>query len=65
MEIVGKAAIEEFKIDSDSKQKLMNFLKDTFETKMKENKDLDIKGLDALVKMAIAQQKEMKNDEER
>jgi hypothetical protein len=64
MEIVGKAAIEEFKIDSDSKQKLMNFLKDTFETKMKENKDLDIKGLDALVKMAIAQQKEMKNDEE-
>ncbi len=65
IEIMGKAAIEEFKINKEDEKEVMNVLKDMFDSQTKDNKELDIKGLDALVKMAIAQQKEMKNDEER
>ena len=65
IEIMGKAAIEEFKINKEDEKEVMNVLKDMFDSQTKDNKELDIKGLDALVKMAIAQQKEMKNDAER
>ena len=65
IEIMGKAAIEEFKMDKDEEKEVMKVLKDMFDSQTKDNKELDIKGLDALVKMAIAQQKEMKNDAER
>jgi len=64
MEIMGKAAIEEFKMDKEDEREVMKVLKDKFETEMKSETELDIKGLDALVKMAISQQKEMKNDAE-
>ena len=64
MEIMGKAAIEEFKMDREDELEVLKVLKDLFEEETKNEKELDIKGLDALVKMAIAQQKEMKNDEE-
>ena len=62
---MGKAAIEEFKMDKDEEKEVLKVLKDLFDSQTKDNKELDIKGLDALVKMAIAQQKEIKNDEER
>ena len=62
---MGKAAIEEFKMNKEDEKEVMNVLKDMFDSQTKDNKELDIKGLDALVKMAIAQQKEMKNDAER
>ena len=62
---MGKAAIEEFKIDKNEEKEVLKVLKDLFDSQTKDNKELDIKGLDALVKMAIAQQKEIKNDEER
>ncbi len=65
IEIMGKAAIEEFKMNKEDEKEVMNVLKDMFDSQTKDNKELDIKGLDALVKMAIAQQKEMKNDAER
>jgi hypothetical protein len=39
-------------------------MKDMLVANMKENQELDTKGLDALVKMAISQQKEISNDEE-
>ena len=39
-------------------------MKDMLVANMKENQELDMKGLDALVKMAISQQKEISNDEE-
>ena len=64
MEIMGKAAIEEFKMDKEDEREVMKVLKDKFETEMKNETELDIKGLDALVRMAISQQKEMKNDAE-
>ena len=62
IEIMGKAAIEEFKMNKEDEKEVMNVLKDMFDSQTKDNKELDIKGLDALVKMAIAQQKEIKND---
>ena len=65
IEIMGKAAIEEFKMDKNEEKEVLKVLKDLFDSQIKDNKELDIKGLDALVKMAIAQQKEIKNDEER
>jgi hypothetical protein len=65
IEIMGKAAIEEFKMNKEDEKEVMNVLKDMFDSQTKDNKELDIKGLDALVKMAIAQQKEIKNDAER
>ena len=64
-ELTVKAAMEEFKVNKEDEQELIKLLKDMLEKNMKENQELDVKGLDALVKMAIAQQKEMKNDEER
>ena len=64
IEIMGKAAIEEFKMDKEDEKEVMRVLKDMFDSQTKDNKELDIKGLDALVKMAISQQKEMRNDAE-
>ena len=43
----------------------MRVMKEMLMANMKENNELDTKGLDALVKMALAQQKEISNDEER
>tara|TARA_R110002110_G_scaffold125793_2_gene304105 strand:- start:426 stop:1001 length:576 start_codon:yes stop_codon:yes gene_type:complete len=64
MEIMGKAAIEEFKMDKEDEREVIKVLKDKFESEIKNETELDKQGLDALVKLAIAQQKEMKNDEE-
>ena len=52
-------------MDKNEEKEVLKVLKDLFDSQIKDNKELDIKGLDALVKMAIAQQKEIKNDEER
>ena len=40
----------------------MRSMKEILLTNMKENNQLDLNGLDALVKMAQAQQKESQND---
>jgi hypothetical protein len=64
-ELMTKAALEEFKVDKEDEREIMRILKNMLMENMKENKELDMKGLDALVKMAIAQQKETTNDEER
>jgi hypothetical protein len=65
MELVTKAALEEFKIDKEDEREVMRVMKEMLMANMKENNELDTKGLDALVKMALAQQKEISNDEER
>ena len=64
MEIVAQAATNEFKINKEDEREVMKVLKDILLTNMKENNQLDLNGLDALVKMAQAQQKESTNDEE-
>jgi chaperonin GroES len=65
MELMTKAALEEFKVDKEDEREVIRVMKEMLMANMKENQELDMKGLDALVKMAIAQQKETANDEER
>ena len=65
MELMTKAALEEFKVDKEDEREVIRVMKEMLMANMKENQELDMKGLDALVKMAIAQQKEISNDEER
>ena len=65
MELMTKTALEEFKVDKEDEREVIRVMKEMLMANMKENQELDMKGLDALVKMAIAQQKETANDEER
>ena len=64
MEIMAKVALEDFKINKEDEREVARVMKDMLQANMKDNKELDMKGLDALVKMAISQQKEISNDEE-
>tara|TARA_R100000963_G_scaffold23822_1_gene16404 strand:- start:1517 stop:2419 length:903 start_codon:yes stop_codon:yes gene_type:complete len=63
MELVTKTALEEFKVNKEDEREATRAMKEMLMANMKENKELDTKGLDALVKMAIAQQKEIANDD--
>ena len=63
MELVTKTALEEFKVNKEDEREATRAMKEMLMANMKENKELDTKGLDALVKMAIAQQKETANDD--
>ena len=56
-ELLTKATVEELKINKEDEREVVRVLKDMLMANMKENQELDMKGLDALVKMAIAQQK--------
>jgi hypothetical protein len=60
MELLAKATIEELKIKKEDEREVLRVMKDMLVANMKENQELDMKGLDALVKMAISQQKERK-----
>ena len=62
MEVISKASLEEFKLNKKEEQEVMRSMKEILLTNMKENNQLDLNGLDALVKMAQAQQKESQND---
>ena len=58
LEILGKLGIEEAKIDSQDKRARELIMKEILQQNKKDKKDLDMKGLEALVKMAIEQSKE-------
>ena len=62
MEVISKASLEEFKLNKEEEKEVMRSMKEILLTNMKENNQLDLNGLDALVKMAQAQQKESQND---
>ena len=64
IELITKAALDNFNIKKEDEREVMRVMKDMLMAKMKENQQLDMKGLDSLVKMAISQQKETTNDEE-
>ena len=64
IELITKAALDNFNIKKEDEREVMRVMKDMLMANMKENKELDMKGLDSLVKMAISQQKETTNDEE-
>jgi hypothetical protein len=57
--------MESMKVKKEDEREVTRVMKDMLMANMKENQELDTKGLDALVKMAISQQKEISNDEER
>jgi len=58
LEILGKLGIEEAKIDSQDKRAKELIMKEILQQNKRDEKDLDMKGLEALVKMAIEQSKE-------
>ncbi len=64
LDVMAKAAIEEFKITSENEREVSRTLKDMLEARMKDDKDMEEKGLEALTQLAIAQTKETGNDEE-
>jgi hypothetical protein len=64
LDVMAKAAIEEFKITSENEREVSRTLKDMLEARMKDDKDMEEKGLEALTQLAIAQTKEVSNDDE-
>ena len=64
LDVMAKAAIEEFKITSENEREVSRTLKDMLEARMKDDKDMEEKGLEALTQLGIAQTKETGNDEE-
>ena len=57
LEILGKLGIEEAKINSEDERVKERIMKDILEQNKRDEKDLDMKGLEALVKLAIEQSK--------
>jgi hypothetical protein len=60
IELMTKATLEELKIKKEDEREVLRVMKEMLVANMKENQELDMKGLDALVKMAVSQQKERK-----
>jgi hypothetical protein len=64
IDVLGKLAVEEEKQNKEDERAKERIMKDILEQTRKDEKDLDIRGLEALVKLAINQSKEKTNDEE-
>jgi len=58
LEILGKIGIEEAKINSQDERAKEKIMKEILEQNKKDKRDLDMKGLEALVKLAIEKSKE-------
>ena len=65
MELMTKAMIEEFKLNKEDEREVMHNIKDMLDKEMQTKADMDTQALNALVQMAVQQQQEMTNDEER
>jgi len=65
IDVMGKLAVEEEKQDKENQRAKERIMKDILSESKKDEKDLDMKGLEALVKLAINQSKEKNNDEKR
>jgi hypothetical protein len=62
LDVLSKVGIEEAKINAEDERVKKRIMKDILEQNKKDKKDLDMKGLEALVKLAIEQsKKETKN----
>ena len=62
LDVLAKVGIEEAKINAEDERVKKRIMKDILEQNKKDKKDLDMKGLEALVKLAIEQsKKESKN----
>jgi hypothetical protein len=65
MELVTKAMIEEFKLNKDDERRAIQNVKEALDKEMQTKADMDAQALNALVQVAVQQQQEMTNDEER
>jgi hypothetical protein len=65
MELMTKTMIEEFKLNKEDEREVMRNIKDMLDKEMQTKADMDTQALNALVQMAVQQQQEMTNDEER
>jgi len=63
LDIEGKLNIEEFKVTSENEREVGRTIKDMLQARMKNDKDMEEKALEALTKLAI-DQKENNYDEE-
>jgi len=65
IDVMSKIAIEEGKVEAEDGRTKERIMQEILKQSNKDEKDLDMKGLDALVKLAISQsKKEKSNDEE-
>ena len=57
LDVLSKVGIEESKISAEDERTRERIMKDLLEQSTRDEKDLDMKGLEALVKLAIEQSK--------
>jgi len=62
LDVLSKVGIEEAKISAEDERLRERIMKDLLEQSTRDEKDLDMKGLEALVKLAIEQSKKDKGD---
>jgi hypothetical protein len=60
-----KAIIEDFKLNKEDERQVLSNIKELLDKEMQTKADMDTQALNALVQMAVQQQQEMINDEER
>jgi len=65
MELMTKAIIEDFKLNKEDERQVLSNIKEMLDKEMQTKADMDTQALNALVQMAVQQQQEMINDEER
>ena len=65
MELMTKAIIEDFKLNKEDERQVLRNIKEMLDKEMQTKADMDTQALNALVQMAVQQQQEMINDEER
>jgi hypothetical protein len=65
MELMTKAIIEDFKLNKEDERQVLRNIKELLDKEMQTKADMDTQALNALVQMAVQQQQEMINDEER
>ena len=65
MELMTKAIIEDFKLNKEDERQVLSNIKELLDKEMQAKADMDTQALNALVQMAVQQQQEMINDEER
>ena len=65
MELMTKAIIEDFKLNKEDERQVLSNIKELLDKEMQTKADMDTQALNALVQMAVQQQQEMINDEER
>ena len=65
IELMTKAIIEDFKLNKEDERQVLSNIKELLDKEMQTKADMDTQALNALVQMAVQQQQEMINDEER